>query len=482
MKSLFAKHFAINAMVMVFSFVVLGGLFLLQVNRFAAEEKQDILDSALDKAVESTVSYIQLRVDMEGNIAVNTVDRVYKMYKTNITQIAEESDSTVITCESNGAILFVADKEGFVEHSDGETVPQKIINSIGDNRIYSGVSNLGGHLGESSFVAGTKREIIKGESLYIFVAVPATGNLDLFNKLSQYFVIMTFGVLLVTLFVTIIVVRQTVKPLRQMAHAARRFARGEYSVRVPLPKYKNELYELAASFNNMAESVENVETTRRGLVANVAHDLRTPMTTIAGFVDGMIDGTIKPDKQEYYLRIVSDEVKRLSRMASSILETSRLESGEKALNYTNFDISETVRRIIIGFEQKLSEKNIDLDLDIPDRLNIYADHDAMFQVIYNLVDNALKFIDINGKLTIVVAEKNGRLNFNISNTGAEIPEENRKYIFDRFFKGEKSRTDSRSGSGLGLYIVKTIVNRHGGDVEVSSANNTTEFHFNVPVK
>ena len=106
----------------------------------------------------------------------------------------------------------------------------------------------------------------------------------------------------------------------------------------------------------------------------------------------------------------------------------------------------------------------------------------MFQVIYNLVDNALKFIDINGKLTIVVAEKNGRLNFNISNTGAEIPEENRKYIFDRFFKGEKSRTDSRSGSGLGLYIVKTIVNRHGGDVEVSSANNTTEFHFNVPVK
>ena len=130
MKSLFAKHFAINAMIMVFSFVVLGGLFLLQVNRFAAEEKQDILDSALDKAVESTVSYIQLRVDMEGNIDVNTVDRVYKMYKTNITQIAEESDSTVITCESNGAILFVADKEGFVEYSDGETVPQKIINSI----------------------------------------------------------------------------------------------------------------------------------------------------------------------------------------------------------------------------------------------------------------------------------------------------------------------------------------------------------------
>ena len=467
---------------MVFSFVVIGGLFLLKVNRFAAEEKQSILDSALSKAVESTVSYIQLRVDMEGEMDTKTAQRVYEMYKTNIVQIADESSSTVLTCEANGEILFMADKAGFYEFEEGHLVPHKIMKSIEDDRVYSGVSNLGGYLTESSFVSGAKREIIKGKDLYIFVAVSATRNLDLFGKLSQYFVIMTFGVLLVTLFVTIIVVRQTVKPLRQMAHAARRFARGEYSVRVPLPKYKSELYELAASFNSMAESVENVEITRRGLVANVAHDLRTPMTTIAGFVDGMIDGTIKPDKQEYYLRIVSDEVKRLSRMASSILETSRLETGEKALNCTDFDISETVRRIIIGFEQKLSEKNIDIDIVIPDRLNIYADHDAMFQVIYNLVDNALKFIDVNGKLNIRMSEKNAQLYFNISNSGVEIPKENIKYIFDRFFKGEKSRTDSRNGSGLGLYIVKTIINRHGGDVGVNSQNNITEFYFNIPVK
>jgi signal transduction histidine kinase len=295
---------------------------------------------------------------------------------------------------------------------------------------------------------------------------------------------MTLLVLVLTLIVTIIVVERTVKPMRQIALASKSFAKGNYSVRVPLPKYKygGELYELAAAFNNMADAFENVEMTRRGLVANVAHDLRTPMTTIAGFVDGILDGTIKPDKQEYYLRIVSDEVKRLSRMASSILEMSRLESGERALNLSMYDITETVRRIIISFEQKISQKNIELELDIPDRINVVADHDAMFQVIYNLVDNALKFVEEGGRIIIYMSERNSELQFNIINTGGEIAKEDIRYIFDRFYKGDRSRTGSASGSGLGLYIVKTVVNRHGGDVFARSENNTTEFCFKIPTK
>ena len=169
-------------------------------------------------------------------------------------------------------------------------------------------------------------------------------------------------------------------------------------------------------------------------------------------------------------------------MASSILEMSRLESGEKGLNLSMHDITETVRRIIISFEQKLSEKNIDLELDIPDRINITADHDAMFQAIYNLVDNALKFVDTNGKIIIYMSEKNSSLQFNIINSGGEIAKEDIKFIFDRFYKGDASRTRTGGGSGLGLYIVKTIINRHGGDVFVKSENNTTEFCFKIPLK
>ena len=483
MKSLFAKHFIANAVIIVLSFVVLGCSFLYQVNRFAVAEKHSVLRTTLEQAVDSTVSYIELRKDMEGVIDQNTVTRLFNMYTTNMVQIAADSDSTVFVCQDNGQLLLIANKDGCYNQETG-VLPNAVVNGFEEDGTYYGVSNMGGYLGSSSFVAGAKSQVKGHGTLMIFATLPATTTLSLFSRLSRYFVTMTLLVLVLTLIVTIIVVERTVKPMRQIALASKSFAKGNYSVRVPLPKYKygGELYELAAAFNNMADAFENVEMTRRGLVANVAHDLRTPMTTIAGFVDGILDGTIKADKQEYYLKIVSDEVKRLSRMASSILEMSRLESGERSLNLTLYDITETVRRIIISFEQKISQKTIELELDIPDRINVVADHDAMFQVIYNLVDNALKFVDEGSRIIIYMSERNSELQFNIINTGGEIAKDDIRYIFDRFYKGDRSRTGSASGSGLGLYIVKTVVNRHGGDVFARSENNTTEFCFKIPAK
>ena len=483
MKSLFAKHFIANAVIIVLSFVVLGCSFLYQVNRFAVAEKHSVLQTTLEQAIDSTVSYIELRKDMEGVMDSNAVTRLFNMYTTGMSQMAEDSDSTMFVCQEDGALLLIANKNGCYNQETG-VIPNSIVTGFEEDGTYYGVSTMGGYLGSSSFVVGAKAQVKDQGTLLIFATLPATATLDLFSRLSRYFVMMTVLVLILTLIVTLIVVRQTVKPMRQIALASRSFAKGDYSARVPIPKYKygGELYELAAAFNNMADAFENAEMTRRGLVANVAHDLRTPMTTIAGFVDGILDGTIKPDKQEYYLKIVSDEVKRLSRMASSILEMSRFESGEKALNLALYDITETLRLIIISFEQKISQKNIELEIDIPDRINIVADHDAMFQAIYNLMDNALKFVPDNGKIIIYMSEHNSELQFNIINTGSEISKEDIKYIFDRFYKGDRSRTGSASGSGLGLYIVKTVINRHGGDVFAKSENNSTEFCFRIPIK
>ena len=167
----------------------------------------------------------------------------------------------------------------------------------------------------------------------IFVSVAADSSINFFFEVLSTFIVMVVVVLLLTLVVTYFIVHNTVKPLNKMAAAARSYARGDFTPRVPLPrsKHRDELYDVILSFNNMADSVANIETMRRGLIANVSHDLRTPMTTIAGFVDGILDGTIKPDRQEYYLRIISEEIKRLSRLASSMLEVSRLESGEKGV-------------------------------------------------------------------------------------------------------------------------------------------------------
>ena len=238
---------------------------------------------------------------------------------------------------------------------------------------------------------------------------------------------------------------------------------------------------MTVSFNQMADAIENMENQRRDLIANVSHDLRTPMTTIGGFIDGILDGTIKPEKQEYYLNIVSEEIKRLSRLANSMVEVSRLESGERALSKTAFDISEMVRRIVLGFERQLSDHQIDVDLDIPDKLEITADHDAIFQVVYNLMDNAVKFTDEGGKIIVYLSSKSGRMQFNIVNTGPGIGPEAIDHIFERFYKGDRSRGKKVTSSGLGLYIVKTLVNRHGGDIYAKSGNGQTEFCFTIPV-
>jgi signal transduction histidine kinase len=314
----------------------------------------------------------------------------------------------------------------------------------------------------------------------VFVCVPSQAQAELFLKLSRVFILLTITVLLLTLIATIVVARNMVRPLTNMAIAARRFAAGDLSARAPLPKYQDELYDMTTSFNSMADAMQNSEETRRGLIASVSHDLRTPMTTIAGFVDGILDGTIKPERQEHYLRIISEEIKRLARLANSMLAVSRLENSLE-LEKTIVDLSEMVRRIVIGFEQKLNEKKIEVELDIPESQNLKAQHDSIFQAVYNLVENAVKFTEPQGKITVYMAEKGGKLQFNIINTGSEIPADQLPYIFERFYKGDSARTGVKNGSGLGLYIVKTVINKHGGDVYAKSSGGKTEFCFSLPI-
>ena len=167
-------------------------------------------------------------------------------------------------------------------------------------------------------------------------------------------------------------------------------------------------------------------------------------------------------------------------MANSMLAVSRL-AADPQVEKTVFDISELVRRVVIGFEQKLTEKQIDVELDIPERQNIKAEHDSLFQAVYNLIDNAVKFTEEKGKITIYMAENAGKLQFNILNTGSSIPQEKLKFVFDQFFKGDTSRNRNSSGSGLGLYITKTVIKKHGGDIFVRSSDNQTEFCFSLPL-
>lgn len=474
MKGIFFRNFIIYAIVILLSFSALGSTFAYQINQFALQEKMNMLTETADKATESTVSYL------ENSAIIADIAPAAKIYRTTMTQLADDCDGVIFVTDSEGAMLLVADTSGCYSQQGGY-VPQKAVSEVISSGSYYEISDFNGYLSSSHFILG-KSAVIQDSiqpEILIFTAIPSEGTLTFFVNILSTFFFMTICVMALTLIVTYFITWSSVKPLKQIAAAAKQFARGDYSARIPLPSHHDEVFEMAASFNNMAESIANNEMMRRDLIANVSHDLRTPMTTIGGFVDGILDGTIPPEKQAYYLGIVSSEIKRLSRLANGMLTVSRLESSD-TLAKAPFDISEMVYRIAFSFEQKINEKTIELELDIPESCTVNANHDAIFQVIYNLFDNALKFVNDGGSLKIFMAVKGGRLQFNIQNTGSEIDPESLKYIFERFYKSDKSRGNNPNGSGLGLYIAKTIIGKHGGDIYAKSQDGKTEFCFNIP--
>ena len=267
-----------------------------------------------------------------------------------------------------------------------------------------------------------------------------------------------------------------------MSEAARAMAKGDFSRRIPVTS-DDEIGELAVAFNGMTNSLSRLEETRKSFIANVSHELKTPMTTIGGFIDGIIDGTIDYEHQNHYLGIALGEVKRLSRMVDSMLSLSRLESGEFTPKYERFDFREQVLNIVIGQEQRITQKSIEIiGLDELPEVTVNADKDLIYRVIYNLVDNAIKFTEQEGKISFIVKTDAKNVTFKIKNTGVGIPKSDLPLVFDRFYKVDKSRSDNKNSTGLGLYMAKTIIQNHGGSISVSSVENAvTAFEFTLPL-
>lgn len=212
----------------------------------------------------------------------------------------------------------------------------------------------------------------------------------------------------------------------------------------------DEIDELAVSFNNMATSLQQQEELSRGFVANVSHELKTPMTSIRGFVDGMLDGTIPPEKHTQYLKIISEEVGRLSRLVIRMLDAAKIQAGELIITPAPFDLIEMVARVLISFENQINDKHLDMDVEMADSLIVYGDGDHIYRVIYNLVDNAVKFVNDGGKLTIRAEQEGTMSRFLIRNTGSEIPAEDLPHVFERFYKVDRSRSRDKTGRRSGI--------------------------------
>jgi len=219
---------------------------------------------------------------------------------------------------------------------------------------------------------------------------------------------------------------------------------------------------------------------RSEFVANISHELKTPMTTIAGFTDGILDGTIPPDRVETSLKTIASETRRLSRLVQRMLDLSRLQSTETVTTQEQFDVSEVLLRVLVSLEQKITARQLDVDTNLPqDAVTVWGDPDAITQVCYNLLDNAIKFSAPDTTMGISIITKAGKAYISIRNTGATIPPYDLPLLFDRFHKADRSRSENRDGVGLGLYIVKTILDKHQEHITVTSERDVTEFTFTL---
>jgi signal transduction histidine kinase len=243
---------------------------------------------------------------------------------------------------------------------------------------------------------------------------------------------------------------------------------------------KDEIGELGESFNSMADALQNLENLRREFIANISHELRSPITSIRGFIQGILDGTIPEDKYKYYLSIALSESKRLTRLISDVLDLSRLESGEFSLRMEKFDLNELIRVNIIRFENEIENKKLNVDVTLSgNELYVIGDRDRVGQVISNLIDNAIKFTNEGGKIGLNTSIDSKKVMVNVSDTGVGIPEDELKLIWDRFHMVDKSRT-TKKGTGLGLSIARQIINQHGEKIWVKSQEGIgTTFSFTL---
>ena len=392
--------------------------------------------------------------------------------------------SDIIVTDENGAVTF------FSENAEGikptTVIPNELVEAAMRGELQE-VSDFGGIYDGKYYIVGVPVQMLRNRELTAIGAVFVTSTTDHYREyvVTIVKIFCSAGIIIFALIFCFMGLfsYQLTKPLGQMAKAAKAFGKGDFSTRVNVTS-NDEIGELARAFNSMADSLAASEGMRRAFVANVSHELKTPMTTIAGFIDGILDGTIPQERQPYYLNIVTVEVKRLSRLVTSMLALSRIDSGELKMVKTTFDISSTVLNTFLTFEQKLEQRRINvIGLDELKPLSVEGDPDMLHQVVYNLVENASKFTNEGGDITVKTEDTGDEAVISITNTGEGIPPDQIGFIFDRFYKTDKSRSHDKNGMGLGLYLVRSIIRQHGGDITAKSVEGEyTTFEFRIPKK
>ena len=393
MKSSFSRSFSTIATILLLALTVLGASFQIQVDHFL----EDTTVSQLTQDAE-VLANLASAYGMEDNLTSREL-------MLNLDVVSQITNADVLICDNQGFIILCSGNLTSCDY-DGWQINQEYLDKVYEGGGYSATGTVRNLYDEERYVVSTP--ILSGEDRMgiVMVSTPTIGTKQVLTKISNIFVTAAVFVVLIAVMAVTAFTRRESKPLRELARTATAFGHGELDARVKIDEdCSEEMEELALAFNNMASSLQKSEYQRQEFVANVSHELKTPMTTISGYIDGILDGTIPEEKQEHYLRIVSDETKRLSRLVRSMLDISQLqkEQGIPEEKKIHFDLEECAGQVLITFEKKINDKHLNVDVDFPEHpVYTMANQDYITQVIYNLLDNAVKFCPDGGTLGLSI--------------------------------------------------------------------------------
>ena len=468
-KSIFTRYLSAVAAIIFVSFILLG--FIL--SAVLTNNSMETRDALMQRTAHSVATNIKTLSEVTGKSDLKSIVASHQTeLRENIVGIAgmTTSDVLIFDCEGN----FMLGTRAVLPLS-----AEVAADILGGGSKYT-ISDLDGMLDEKSlnyfYIVTNTDNTPDG---IILVTTSNITDAGFVSKVIKLFVAISLWVFLAMLIGVYIVSERITAPIKKASHAAAQYALGDFTERIPITG-QDEITTLSLAMNNMADSLCKTEENRNTFIANVSHDLRTPMTTIAGFADGILDGTIPPEKQQQCLETISAETHRLSRLVSSLLEMSKAGSGN--INPVRFNLTEKARQAIISLESRIESKNLEIEFNCDEDMFVMADTDSIHQVVYNLTENAVKFCNVGGTLSISVGKEGKKAFFEIKNTGDGIPKEELPLLFERFYKSDRSRGLDKTGMGLGLYIVKTNLASHGEGISVTSESGKfTCFRFSLPL-
>lgn len=448
------------------SLIILGTILSISGEKFLKDQRRESIDKEVYPITVEIANYLRAQENSSLSNLKNIIDIV-----------SESTNANIIVTDNLGYIYAVSSDE---EKDKELKLSGKIITD--DEREHLKEGNIVERTEEGSdkkyvYMKPIFQEDYFGGILIVKVSTKII-NKKIFNLIATIWLCIFSAILMMLIGIEYFTKKIIIQPINEINKVAKKIAVGEVDKRVSITS-NDEIGDLAKSFNIMAESLNQIDANRKDFISNASHELRSPITSIRGFIAGIIDGIISKDKEEYYLNIIYDEIKRLSRLVDDLLDISTLDNSNYNLNKTEEDINGLIKICLASKEAKIEEKDLKVEVILENEHQfVFIDRDRIIQVIINLLDNAIKYSHSGETIKIETKVKGEKIYVSIENKGVKLSEEQLIKIWDRFYKSDSSRTNKES-TGLGLSIVRTILSRHGEDIWVKSNNGETNFTFTL---